>query len=185
MYKNKMFCNSLSMRHMAWTILILTMNHAVDLTKFQLHIWNAQRTIIFMPWVKMWHWKVSEKWGCNRMKVNWNSCEKLTFTWSCSALLWQRSSMILEQYVTCCNSLLRLQTLQSLSRSTSKRILQPCPFSPRQSRIVEGTNITKQDQPIIEDTSLIEVADSGTEVVAGNFFIITREIIMNLLPLVI
>ena len=32
-YKNKMFCNSLSMRHMAWTILILTMNHAVKVSK--------------------------------------------------------------------------------------------------------------------------------------------------------
>ena len=64
-----------------------------------------------------------------------------------------------------------------LSGSTSKRNLRTCPLSLGQSRIGEGTNImATRDEPADKDTSLIEVADSGTEVVADYFFIRMREI---------
>ena len=64
-----------------------------------------------------------------------------------------------------------------LSGPTSKRNLRTCPLSLGQSRIGEGTNImATRDEPADKDTSLIEVADSGTEVVADYFFIRMREI---------
>ena len=60
------------------------------------------------------------------------------------------------------------------SGSTSKRNLRTCPLSTGQSR--DGTDITERNEPAIEDTtSLIEVADSGTEVVEDYFFIRMRE----------